>query len=223
MQRSGARHWTEIRKQITLKKNSWKSLVATHKSANILSNAVSDIIEHGLVVWLTGCPSAGKTTLANAVHQSLQRTHPFLHVQILDGDAMRATPLANEVGFSANDRAQHIKRMAYLAKMFADHGILVLCAFVSPQQAIRDEIKSTIGNKRFIEIYVKATKKTRIKRDAKGMYRLALLGKLTNFTGLNGPYEIPKHPDVTCDTDKNSISENTQKILDAIFTYSYEK
>jgi adenylyl-sulfate kinase len=198
---------TQIRNKLQAGDPGWTMGVASQESSYILSSKISSILEHGIVVWLTGCPSSGKTTIANALLQDIHARYPYLKTQLLDGDDMRASPLAQHVGFSPKERAEHIIRMAYLAKLFADHGVLVVCAFVSPDRSIREKVKKMIGNRRYIEVYVKASKKIRMKRDTKGMYKKALAGKLQNFTGLNAPYEIPLHPSVVCDTEKLTLGQ----------------
>lgn len=208
---------TAIREGIDKNNSSWRNLVAHKDTSYLLSAAISKIIEKGLVVWLTGCPSSGKTTIANALSAHLHDHYPYLKIQILDGDVMRASPLANTVGFSQADRAAHIIRMAHLTKMFADHGILVICAFVSPDKKIRKEAKTIIGKNKYIEVYVRASLKTRITRDVKGMYKKASEGKLSNFTGYNMRYEAPSTPQIICNTNKENIEESIQKILTYMF------
>src|SRR5690606_15928480 len=140
-----------------------------------------------------------------------------MKVQILDGDVMRNTPMAENIGFSKEDRAAHIRRMGQLAQMFADQGILVIASFVSPDAKVRADIKKAIGKDRFSEIYVKASKKERMDRDVKSMYKKAKEGKIENFTGFNAPYDVPKKPLVTCDTDKETIDESVAKVFRRVF------
>lgn len=204
---------TAIRKGMKSASNTWKSLVATKDGIDMLAPIVSNIIDHGMVLWLTGCPSSGKTTLSKEIITQLHTRYPHLKIQLLDGDDMRASPLATNAGFSKTDRAQHILRMAYLAKMFADHGILVICAFVSPDRSVRKKAKQIIGDARFIEIYIRASKKTRMRRDVKGMYAKAATGQIKNFTGFNAPYEVPISPSVICDTDKETVAYSAKKII----------
>lgn len=162
---------TGIRNQMQKDSLIWKKSVADENSASLLTPTVARIVEYGAVVWLTGCPSSGKTTIANALRNELSKQFPFLKTQILDGDDMRTSPLAAHIGFTQKDRADHIRRMAYIANIFAKHRILVICAFVSPDKKIREEIKRRIGKDRFIEVYVSARKQTRIQRDPKGLYK----------------------------------------------------
>lgn len=207
-----------IRDDIQKNKSRWRSLVAHKNDSYLLSKNVSTIIEHGLVVWLTGCPSSGKTTIANTLIDKLKHMYPYLKIQLLDGDHMRTSPLAKHVGFTPKDRADHILRMAYLAKMFADHGILTICAFVSPDRAIRKKAKIIIGKRRFIEVYIKASRATRIKRDTKGMYKQAIAGKLRQFTGYSAPYQPPLQPDVRIDTDEDTVKQSVNTLITHIFS-----
>jgi adenylyl-sulfate kinase len=207
-----------IRRKIVSKKSLWKNDVAHAPAAALLSPQISKILDQGKVIWLTGCPSSGKTTLAHSLQTRLAGQYPYLKTQILDGDDMRASPLSRGTGFSPEDRAEHIRKMAHLAAMFANHGICVICAFVSPERKIRAEIKKRIGAKRFTEVYVKASLKTRLKRDKKGMYKKAISGQIKNFTGYSAPYEPPHASAVICDTDKQSINESVGLIISRVFS-----
>jgi len=208
---------TKIREGITKRDSNWKRLVAHESTANLLSQKTSEITQTGLVVWLTGCPSSGKTTISHALIKKLAYQYPHLKTQFLDGDIMRSSPVAAHIGFSKQERADHIRRMAYLASMFADHGILVICAFVSPDRKIREEAQKIIGKHRFIEVFVDASLKTRIKRDAKGLYKKAMKGQIPNLTGYNEPYQQPKNPNVVCNTDELSIKKSVERIMAYIF------
>jgi adenylylsulfate kinase len=196
---------TRIRDRIKRKRYDWKRFVGLPSSAHLLSPKIATIIDRGVVIWLTGCPASGKTTIAKTLLHTIRAQYPFVKTQLLDGDDMRASPLAQHIGFSPEDRADHIIRMAYLAKMFADHGILVVCAFVSPERRIREKAKAIIGKARFYEIYVKASKRTRMRRDTKGLYKKASKGYLTNLTGYDARYEPPLRPFAVCNTDKLSL------------------
>lgn len=209
---------TRIREQISKKTSGWKKRVADKNASYFLSPAISRIVDRGLVIWLTGCPSSGKTTIACALNEKLREQFPHIKTQILDGDDMRTSPLATGVGFSREDRANHIRRMAYLANMFAAHGVIVICAFVSPDAAIRNEAKRSIGKDRFVEVYVHADKKTRMMRDNKGLYRKAKLGKISNLTGFNAAYQIPKRPDVRCNTGTQTLAVCVNTILKRILS-----
>lgn len=207
---------TKIRNSIGQESKHWQRLVASKASASMLTPRISDIQSRGLVIWLTGCPSSGKTTIALALDDAIHRQYPYLRTCRLDGDDMRTSPLAMHVGFTKKDRAEHIRRMAYMAKMFADCGVVVICSFVSPDRPVRSEAKHMIGAERFTEVYVHAKKSTRYLRDVKGLYKKAKAGKITNLTGYNAPYQKPNHPQVRCDTDLLSVSDCVHLILAAI-------
>lgn len=207
---------TNIRSSIGEPSKHWQELVASKASAPILSPRISAIQSRGLVIWLTGCPSSGKTTIARSLDEAIHRQYPYLRTCRLDGDDMRTSPLAVHVGFTKKDRAQHIRRMAYMAKMFADCGVVVICSFVSPDRPVRSEAKHMIGADRFTEVYVHAKKSTRYLRDVKGLYKKAKEGKITNLTGYNAPYQKPIHPNVRCNTDLLSVSDCVRLILNGI-------
>lgn len=204
---------TNIRDQMAKATETWKHHVANPDDSYMLTQVLSQIVDRGLVVWLTGCPSSGKTTLAKALLKELSRRYPHLKTQLLDGDDMRTSPLANNVGFSKKDRADHIRRMGYLAGMFADHGVFVVCAFVSPDRRVRNEVRRMIGKDRFIEVHVHADETIRLARDTKGLYKKAKKGEISNLTGFNAPYENPLTPDVFCDTGKTSVVQCTERML----------
>lgn len=204
---------TDLRKRIQNPKSKWQQSVALPETSYLLSPTIAKLMTTGFVLWLTGCPSSGKTTIAQATDHELHRLFPHIKTQLLDGDIVRNSPLAAHVGFSKNDRAGHILRMAYLARLFADHGIIVICAFVSPDRSIRNRAKKIIGISRFLEIYVHAAQKTRVKRDTKGLYKQASRGQLSNLTGFNATYEEPLHPDIICNTDKYKVNHHVDAII----------
>jgi len=209
---------TKIRNGILNNSQGWKEKIASQKFSHILTEKTAQIAEKGLVVWLTGCPCSGKTTISNGLAKKIKYHYPLLKIQQLDGDVIRNTPIAQGVGFSPEDRALHIKRMGQLAKILADHGVLVIGAFVSPDKKIRNYIKRAIGKQRFVEVYIKASQKARIKRDGKGLYAKAIAGKIPNLTGYNAPYDEPLNPDLVCDTDKESAEKNVEKLFNCIFS-----
>lgn len=204
---------THIRETIQIKHKLWEKNLAHKESGYLLTPKISGILEHGLVVWLTGPPASGKTTIANLLIKKLTTLYPHIKTQFLDGDAMRSTPMADTVSFSTEDRDRHILRMAYLAKMFADHGILVVCAFVSPHNTIRTKAKRIIGGKRFMEVFVKTSLAVRMRRDTKGLYKKAQAGHLSNLTGFNESYEPPVAPEMICNNDTKPALFHVNRIL----------
>ena len=168
-------------------------------------------MKNGLVIWLTGLPCSGKTTLAKEIEKYFQIKQ--LPIQRLDGDVVRKT-ISCDLGFSKKDRDTNIKRMAYLAQMLAHHGIHVVSAFISPYQEMRDFARSLQEN--FVEIYVQCDKSICVIRDNKGMYAKALKNEINDFTGVQDAYEEPCNPDVIVNTTHENIQESVQKIIDFI-------
>ncbi len=173
-------------------------------------------MDKGCVVWLTGIPGAGKTTLARKIASILRRKG--YKVEVLDGDEVRKW-LSPEAGFTREDRERHLRRVIYVSKLLARNGVIVLAAFVSPYRSIRRLAREIIGD--FIEVYVKCSLETAIKRDPKGLYKKALRGEISHFTGIDDPYEEPENPEVIVDTDKESINEGVIKILRKMIEKGY--
>jgi adenylyl-sulfate kinase len=165
----------------------------------------------GCVVWLTGPPSAGKSTLAARVGAEL--AGQGRRVECLDGDELRAR-LCRDLGFSRDDRDENVRRTAYLAGLLERHGVIVLVALISPYRAARDAARAAIPN--FLEVYVRCSTEECIRRDVKGLYAKALAGDIPSFTGVSDPYEPPLHPDVLVETDRESVEESAARILDAL-------
>jgi adenylyl-sulfate kinase len=168
----------------------------------------------GGILWLTGLPGSGKTTLAHAVGSRLAAGGP---VEILDGDQMR-THLSKGLGFSRDDRDTNVQRIGFVARLLARHGIFVIAAAVSPYAGTRDEMRRLAEreNITFIEVFLDASLQSLIERDSKGLYRKALAGEIQHFTGVSDPYEPPAHPDVIVRTDVESVAESVQGILGAL-------
>ena len=157
----------------------------------------------GAVLWFTGLSGSGKSTIANEVESMLHQRN--IRTYLLDGDNLRHG-LCHDLGFSAAERMENLRRAAEVAKLMADAGLVVLAAFVAPYQAHRERIKSIVCSNGipFVEIHVKASVETCEKRDPKGLYLKARAGILRNFTGISDPYEEPTTPDVTLDSNNRS-------------------
>jgi bifunctional enzyme CysN/CysC len=167
---------------------------------------------YGGVFWFTGLSGAGKTTTAMAVEQALfERGY---HSYVLDGDNVRHG-LNNDLGFSPEDRVENIRRVGEVAALMADAGLIVITAFISPYQADRDRAR-VAAKTAFHEIYVRADLKTCEDRDVKGLYKKARAGKISDFTGINSPYEAPLNPELVVDTQHNNIETCVQQVLDFI-------
>ena len=167
---------------------------------------------HGsLILWFTGLPSSGKSTLANELEKELiQGGH---RTYILDGDNVRMG-LCKDLGFSAEDREENIRRIGEVSKLFMDAGIVVLSAFVSPYRADRDAIRELVEEGEFVEVFVSCSVEQCEQRDVKGLYKKARAGVIKGFTGIDDPYEEPSSPEIVVDTEKFSIKECKQQILD---------
>jgi len=168
----------------------------------------------GAVVWLTGLSGAGKSTLAAAVRDRLAGKVP---VELLDGDEIREH-LSKGLGFSREDRDLNVRRIAYVARLLARHGVVVLAAVISPYADTRAEIRGRIeaDGAVFLEVFVKAELETVAGRDVKGLYKRALAGELPHFTGVSDPYEAPTAPDVEVVTDAALVDECADKIAAAL-------
>jgi adenylyl-sulfate kinase len=162
----------------------------------------------GFALWFTGLPCSGKTTLAKNVEEILLERG--LPVEIFDGDEIR-TNLTKGLGFSKEDRDTNIRRVGYVCKLLARNHVVAIAAVISPYQAIRDEVRQSVG--RFVEVFVDAPLEELIKRDVKGMYKKALAGEIKNFTGVDDPYEPPEKPEIHVHTADETVEESTNKII----------
>ncbi len=170
----------------------------------------------GFTAWFTGLPCSGKTTVADGVADTLRERG--LRVERLDGDIVRKG-LTSDLGFSKEDRDENIKRVTFVAKLLTRNGVAVLATFVSPYRERRRKTREEIEN--FVEIYTRCPVDVCIERDIKGMYKKALAGEITNFTGVDDPYEEPENPELIVDTDKETIEESVQKVLTKLEELGY--
>ena len=165
----------------------------------------------GWVIWLTGLPCSGKTSLSKKVEEHFKKNS--LAIQCLDGDVLRQT-ISKDLGFSKEDRNKNIERVIYISKMLSDNGVNVVTAFVSPYRDTRKMAKKICSN--FLEIFVKCDLRECQKRDSKGMYKKALMGEIKDFTGVQDPYQEPKNPDFVIETDKDSLENNAKKLINFV-------
>lgn len=169
--------------------------------------------QHGLMIWFTGLSGSGKSTIAIALERELQQRG--LLCRILDGDNIRSG-INNNLGFSAEDRVENIRRIAEVGKLFVDTGIITLATFISPNNEIREMAAGIIGKEDFLEIYVSTPLEECERRDVKGLYAKARRGEIKNFTGISAPFEAPTHPALSLDTSKLSLKESVDQLLDLI-------
>ena len=174
-------------------------------------------LDKGLVVWLTGLPGSGKTTIANKV-ASILREKGY-RVEVIDGDWARKT-ISLGAGYTREERKIHLHRIAWVARLLARNGVIVICSFVSPYRDVRKMIREIISEEApFIEVYVKCPLEECIRRDPKGLYKKALRGEIKHFTGISDPYEEPLNPEITVDTVNNSVEENASTIINYLSEY----
>ena len=169
--------------------------------------------QHSVMIWFTGLSGSGKSTIAIALERELQKRG--LLCRILDGDNIRSG-INNNLGFSAEDRIENIRRIAEIGKLFVDTGIITIAAFISPNNDIREMAANIIGKENFMEIYVSTPIEECERRDVKGLYAKARKGEIKNFTGISAPFEAPQHPALSVDTSKLSVEESVNKLLELI-------
>lgn len=169
--------------------------------------------QRSIVIWMTGLSGSGKTTVAKGVERYLH--NDGILNQILDGDNIRVG-ISNNLTFSYKDREENIRRIAEVSKLFLNCGIVTLNCFVSPTIEIRNIAKDIIGEENFIEVYINASLESCEERDVKGLYKKARKGEIKDFTGVSTPFEAPENPDIEINTNKLSIDESIQKVLDYI-------
>ena len=172
----------------------------------------------GFTIWFTGLPCCGKTTIADQVAIVLKNKK--YTVEQLDGDIIRQD-VTRDLGFSKKDRDENIKRVTSIAKTLTQNNVIVLASFVSPYRTQRRNARKEI--QKFIEVYVRCPVEICIQRDVKGMYKKAIKGKITHFTGVDDPYEEPEHPELILDTDKETIDESVDKVLKTLQKKGYIK
>ena len=166
------------------------------------------------VLWFTGLSGSGKSTLAHAVEEKLH----FIgcHTFVLDGDNVRHG-LCSDLGFSLEDRTENIRRVGELVKLTTEAGAISLAAFISPVLEDRKKVRSMVPNGLFFEIYCQCPLELCEQRDHKGLYKLARIGKIKNFTGISSPYEPPENPELVFDTGRTSPKECVDQVLALLY------
>ncbi len=179
----------------------------------MLQRADKEALLHqkGVMLWFTGLSGSGKSTVAIALERELQQRR--LLCRILDGDNIRSGINSN-LGFSAEDRRENIRRIAEVGKLFVDTGIITIAAFISPTEEIREMAQKIIGEDDFKEIYISTPLEECERRDVKGLYARARRGEVKNFTGISAPFEAPAHPALTLDTSRLPLEESVKRLLE---------
>ncbi len=162
----------------------------------------------GVTLWLTGLPSSGKSTIARTLERQFRKWG--LKVELLDGDLVR-TNLSKGLSFSKEDRDLNIKRIGFVCHLLTRNGVIAIASAISPYREARDFNRSMIGN--FVEVYVKTSPEACEKRDVKGLYKKARAGEIEGFTGVDDPYEAPLHPEIICETERESAEDSAAKII----------
>jgi len=162
------------------------------------------------VLWLTGLPGAGKSTLGSIVDSRLRAMGR--HTYMLDGDNVRRG-LCRDLGFSEADRTENVRRVAEVAKLMADAGLIVIASLISPYRSDRRMARELMADGEFIEVFVDAPLAVTEQRDPKGLYRKARRGELKNFTGVDAPYEVPEKPELRIPTDSTPAQDGADRVI----------
>lgn len=169
--------------------------------------------QRGCVLWFTGLSGSGKSTVCRAVETRLAATGHL--VQVLDGDNVRHG-LCKDLGFSAADRSENIRRIAEIAKLSVDVGLIVLTAFISPFRADRAQARAVIGTDDFIEVFLDVSLAVCEQRDPKGLYRKVRAGEIAEFTGISSPYEPPDSPEIRLATGDQTLEQSVDAVIDSM-------
>jgi len=171
--------------------------------------------QNSFLIWFTGLSGSGKSTIANALEYKLYQDG--FKTYALDGDNIRKG-INSDLTFSPEDRTENIRRIAEVANLLVDSGLIVLAAFVSPYKKDRANIASIVGNSNFVEIYVNTSIDECERRDVKGLYKKARAGEIKDFTGVSAPYEEPENPEIEIITDNKTVEESVEEIYELIKT-----
>jgi len=164
----------------------------------------------GAIIWFTGLSGSGKSTLAHAVEEALHQRG--CRTFVLDGDNVRHG-LCGDLGFSAKDREENIRRIGEMAKLFMEAGVIVLTAFISPYRADRERVRGLVEQGDFLEVYCDTAIEICETRDVKGLYKKARAGQIGEFTGVSSPYEIPDRPELTVNTGTEALDICVQQVI----------
>lgn len=173
----------------------------------------------GMIVWLTGLSGAGKTTIATELERRLFAAGRQTY--LLDGDILRRG-LCRDLGFTAADRRENIRRVGEVAALFADAGCIAIAAFISPVREDRDAVRRLVAPGRFVEVFVNAPLSVCELRDVKGLYAKARANEIKNFTGISAPYEAPPAAEIELHTDRLSVADSVTKVLEYLRTCARE-
>ena len=184
--------------------------ITWHQSALSKLDRERLLNQKGVVIWFTGLPSSGKSTIAHAVEEELYTRGHLSYV--LDGDNVRHG-LNKNLGFSPEDREENIRRIGEVAKLFAQAGVITMTAFISPYRRDRERARQLLEDGEFIEVFVKVSLEEAEQRDPKGLYKKARAGEIKEFTGISAPYEEPISPEVVIDTNELDLGKSKDMVI----------
>jgi len=191
-----------------------KSSNVVWHNATVTRQRREEMNGHGSVIlWFTGLSGAGKSSLSHAVEEELHRMG--CHTFVLDGDNVRHG-LCADLGFSAEDREENIRRVGELSKLFIEAGVIVLTAFISPFRSDRERVRSLVPHGDFLEIYCDSPLEVCEGRDVKGLYKRARAGEIKDFTGISSPYEAPVDPELAVETGALSIEDSVATVMELL-------
>ena len=188
----------------------------------MMTRADKELLLHqrGLMVWFTGLSGSGKSTIAMGVERELHKRG--ILCRILDGDNIRAG-INNNLGFSAEDRMENIRRIAEIGKLFVQTGVVTLACFVSPTNLVRNMAREIIGEEDFKEVFVSTPLEECERRDVKGLYARARKGEVKDFTGISAPFEAPENPILEINTCVLSLEESVNKVIEMVLSFQNKK
>ena len=190
-----------------------KENIVPHTYQVTINNRRSQNAHNSFLIWFTGLSGSGKSTIANALELELHNLR--IKTYTLDGDNIRKG-INSDLTFSPEDRTENIRRIAEVAKLMIDAGLVVLAAFVSPYKKDRENIKSIVKDVNFVEVYINTSIEECERRDVKGLYKKARTGEIKNMTGISDPYEAPEHPDIEIKTENESVQVSVKRLIDFI-------
>ena len=191
-----------------------KSINNLYKKANITRERRNQLNKHrSVVIWITGLSGSGKSTLAFSLEEELYKLE--CRTYVLDGDNIRRG-LSSDLTFTDSDRKENIRRIAEVANLIVESGVIAIAALISPFKEDRILARKLLSHDDFIEIYCKASLEVCEARDVKGLYKLARAGKIENYTGIDSPYEAPENPELVIDTESETIKESVKKVVDIL-------
>ncbi|HRQ41044.1 MAG TPA: bifunctional sulfate adenylyltransferase/adenylylsulfate kinase [Chloroflexota bacterium] len=211
---------TQVREEYLHKGHLLPAWFTRQPVAEILGETYPPRHRQGVCIWLTGLHNAGKSTTASVLTTLLQEHGR--NVTLLDGDVVR-THFSEGLGYSKEDRDDHVRRIGYVASEIVRHGGLAICAAVSPYRATRNDVRSNFDQGHYVEVFVDAPLEICELRDTKGLYERARKGEIKGFTGIDDPYEAPRHPEIRIETAQTSVEENARAILDFLIQQGFVK